>query len=205
VGSKQMIKENDMTRPSETRKVQEVRGVDLAGFGELYIKQGLEESLVVEAEEEMLPLIKTENNEGILKIRVIPGLPWFSFTVPWGITYRLTVKNLDTIRLSGAGRIQGTLAVQELAVNLSGAGSIELAGSTVRQVVNLSGAGSYQARDLASHTAQVTVSGTGSVTVWVQESLDATVSGIGAVDYYGNPQLVSKVSGLGGIHHKGDK
>jgi hypothetical protein len=194
-----------MTRTSESRAVQGIHGVDLAGFGELIIAQGPAEALVVEAEESMLPLIKTDIDDGMLKIRVNPGLSWLSLSVPWGITYRLTVTDLSAVRLSGAGRIKAKLAVQELHVNLSGAGSIEITGTAVHQEVNLSGAGSYQADDLASHNAKVVVSGTGSATIWVQDTLDATISGIGSVDYFGRPNVISKVSGLGAIHHKGDK
>jgi len=115
------------------------------------------------------------------------------------------VTDLDTVRLSGAGRIQAKLATHDFFVNLSGAGSIEICGSATHQVVNLSGAGSYQAQDLACHTARVTVSGKGYASIWVLESLVAAVSGEGVIDYYGHPAVTSKVSDVGAINDKGDK
>jgi len=65
-----------MGRTSETRLIQGIHGVDLTGFGELTITQGTEEALVIEAEESMLPLVKTQVDGGVLVIRVIPGWGW---------------------------------------------------------------------------------------------------------------------------------
>ncbi|MBM4432323.1 MAG: DUF2807 domain-containing protein [Chloroflexi bacterium] len=136
------------------------------------------------------------------------------------IGYRLTVKDLDGLKLAGAGRIEVSalttprldveltgagdisfhaLSAEELHVTLSGAGRVEMAGKVSQQTVSMSGAGQYAASGLESQKARVTVAGAGSASVWAVESLDAVVSGLGSIEYVGNPTVTKSVTGLGGI------
>jgi hypothetical protein len=43
----------------------------------------------------------------------------------------------------------------------------------------------------------VEVSGSGNVTTWVTDSLDARISGMGTISYYGSPQVAFNQSGSG--------
>src|SRR5512142_1150936 len=52
----------------ENREVSEFNAVSLNGAGELTITQGEKESLVIEAENNLLPLIKSQVRNGVLVI-----------------------------------------------------------------------------------------------------------------------------------------
>ncbi len=75
----------------------------------------------------------------------------------------------------------------------------------VAQDIDISGSGEYRAGDLQSETAKIKISGSGDVTLWVIESLDANVSGSGSVNYYGHPQTSLSSSGSGKIKSLGEK
>ena len=92
-----------------------------------------------------------------------------------------------------------------LDVVVSGAGDIELIGKVEVQNVLLSGFGRYQAFDLESQEADVTISGAGGADVWVTEKLAVTISGAGDVNYYGSPTVTPDISGLGRIQSQGEK
>ena len=182
---------------SESRNVSGFQAVSLSGVGNLTIDQNGTESLTVEAEDNLLPYIKTEVQGNRL---VIGSKDNTSLNPTKPINYRLTVKDLNSIDLSGAGKINGTgINTPKLAVNVSGAGDITLAGKADSQDINLSGAGNYHGEDLVSKNVTITTSGAGSAVVQVSDTLDATVSGAGSVRYIGDPQVKQNVSGAGSV------
>jgi hypothetical protein len=197
---------------SESRDVSGFDEVFLAGIGDLNIQQTGTESLTVEAEDNLLPLITTQVAGGRLTIGVKPGT---NIRPTRPIRYQLTAIGLSgagtvsasnltagamTVTTSGAGKTSiAGLSATTLHVTLSGVGDVTISGQTQSQDVTLSGAGSYQAHDLASNSASVRVSGTGSAMVQVRDTLDAHVSGVGSVVYYGNPSVTKDVSGVGSV------
>jgi hypothetical protein len=208
---------------TEERAISGVDGVALTFVGDLRIKQGDEEKLVITADDNVLPLITTEVNDGLLTIgsKSTLGIPVIN-----DLHYDLTVRNLNSLQLSGAGSAQmdelktgdlavgvsgaGNLSIKDLqadrvTANLSGVGNLELGGKADRQTISLSGAGSYSGGDLETGSTDVTLSGLGGATVWATEKLNATISGAGNVEYYGNPDVTSKVSGLGNVTPQGNK
>jgi hypothetical protein len=210
-------------KETEEREISNVNGVALSFVGDLHITQGDEEKLVITGDDNVLPLITTEVRDGLLTIgsKSTLGIPMVT-----ELRYDLTVRDLNSLRLSGAGNAQmdgletgdlavavsgaGNLVVRNLkadrvAANLSGVGNVELSGEADRQAVTLSGAGSYEGSDLETGSADVALSGLGSATVWATESLNATISGAGNIEYYGDPDVDSRISGLGNVSGKGEK
>lgn len=211
---------------TESRNVSNFNAVSLSGVGDLMIAQGETEALTVEAEDNLLPYIKTEVRNGTLSIGVDnrggPTLP----TPTRPVRYNLTVKNLQSVDLSGAGRIQSArLKSDNLKIGISGAGSVtfdqveatsvtstlsgagglKVSGAVTNQSATLSGVGGYDAPELSSKSASVMVSGVGGATVWASESLDVTISGAGSVSYYGNPRVQQSKSGAGSVKSLGTK
>ena len=205
---------------SERRDVGDFDAVTLSGVGNLHIAQTGSESLTIEAEDNILPLLTTEVHGRRL---VFGSEPRARFSPTKPIRYTLTVKDLRDIRISGAGNVEvaalGTpslrlelsgagnmtvtgLAADSLELTLSGAGNATCAGEARDQEARISGAGSYNAEDLTSMTASVTISGTGSAHLRVSERLDARVSGVGSITYRGNPSVRKSVSGVGRISQR---
>ena len=206
---------------SSTREVSSFDSIQVDYPARVIISQGSAESLKVEAEDNLLPGLKTEIKGNELRIyyrsqdgeHVNP-----TKTVTITITVRelnsihfssagelivngLEADNLD-VNLSGAGNVElNEIAVRGLDVNLSGAGSATASGSADDLSLNISGFGDFDGEDLEGKTADVNISGAGSATVWVEEELDATISGAGSVNYYGSPDNVRRqVNGVGGIN-----
>lgn len=209
----------------DVRQVSGFERVSLSSFGTMVIIQGDDEALEIEAQHYVTQRILTTVRNGTLDIGFRGTL--FGEVIPTrGITYRLTVKDLSSITLTGAGRIRcaglttdrleirmtgvGTvdindLEAEELDVLLSGAGSIDVSGEVGDQEVILSSVGEYRASDLRSQTASVRLSGAGRSILWAEDSLQVRISGLGSVEYYGEPDVHSEISGLGRLMELGGK
>jgi hypothetical protein len=201
---------------TEERDVSDFHKVHLSGVGDLIITQGEKESLLIETDDNIIPLIETEVSAERLSIGFRRG---YNFVPTSDIKFYLTVKELDEILLSGAGSIKCEdfdteeleieisgagdidfrLDADLVRVNSSGAGGIEMSGKVDRQEIDLSGAGKYDAEELESRECEITVSGAGSATVNVSQELDVDISGVGGVEYKGSPTVQQNIKGLGAI------
>ena len=210
----------------EKREVESFDKISLKGIGKVIIRQGEEESLEVEARDDMLPSIVTEVEDGKLVI---------SYKTDWSkqviipirpIRFRVTMRTVKLLEILGAGIIEAydietdtlelviksagairvkALAAEALAVAISGAGGTKLSGKVGRQEVTISGVGGHQAGKLESGSCTVTVNGAGGATVWARDALDVSVSGLGGVRYYGDPKVTKSISGLGGVKSMGKR
>lgn len=214
----------------ESREIHDIQKVVLRGYGELIINQGEDESLEIDADEELMDHIKTKVQDGVLRIDVVGD--WLDRITTFfargfesqRIIYYLTVKDLEelyvsgvakvnmdtlstaelTLRLNGAGEIEiNLLNVGRLYAKLPGAGNIKLGGNAELQEVSVSGAGAYSSRKLESKSARVSITGVGKAIVWAVDDLDVSVSGLGSVEYYGKPRVKQSVTGLGNVTAKG--
>ncbi|GAJ20157.1 unnamed protein product, partial [marine sediment metagenome] len=87
---------------TEERDVSGFHKVYLEGIGNLIITQGDEESLVIEADDNIIPLIRADVSGDRLTIGFKRG---YSFIPAAKIKFHLTVIDLDKISISGAGDI----------------------------------------------------------------------------------------------------
>ena len=216
---------------TESREVSNFDRVVLREYGELAITQGERESLTVEADQDILPRIKTEVRDGRLVIGIGGGwLDKLGDALATSLTgkrinYSLTVKKLTGLEIHGAGRVSASnietdrlalrlggagqvniehLTAELLEVDLPGVGKIGLTGQVAEQRIVISGAGNYSAPKLESKKASVDLRGAGKATVWAVEDLDATIRGLGSVEYYGSPSVKQTVSGLGSVTSLGN-
>ena len=182
---------------SESRDVSGFDEVELRGVGNLSINQTGSEFLMVEAQESVLPKIKTE----VVNNRLIIGPePNTSIQTTQPINYTLTVKDLNALKVSGSGDVQAQgISTDELAVTMSGTADVKISGEADSQEIDISGTGDYQAEGLESKEVKVDVGGTGSAIVNVSDELDAKVSGAGSVGYLGDPTVQQDVSGIGEV------
>ena len=182
---------------SEARDVSGFNEVELKGVGNLSLEQTGSESLTVEAEEDVLPKIRTEVEN---KRLIISPERNTSINTTKPINYKLTVKDLNTLEVSGSGNVEAKdINTDELAVTIGGAGDVEIRGSADSQEVEISGSGEYRAGDLESKEATIDVRGSGLATVNVSDELEAEVSGSGSVEYIGDPMVQQEVSGAGEV------
>jgi hypothetical protein len=185
---------------SESRAVSNLWRVKLSGMGNLDVQPGDADVLTVEAEDNLLPYIKTEVQDGLLNISIAPDTN-LAPTLP--ITYHLTMRSLQALELSGVGNaLVEDIHTGAFTARVSGAGNLRVTGQAERQDVQVSGAGTYEATALDSRTATVTVSGAGSARVMVTDLLDAHVTGSGDIEYIGAPAVERHISGVGAIRQR---
>ncbi len=187
---------------TQSRPVSGIDSVLLSGAGELVIEHTGSESLTITAEDNIISELTSEVVGGRLILGVKPGV---SISPDRPILYRLTVREIDEVGISGAGRVAASgVQSDRFDVLLSGAGTIMISGSVSHQTLTLSGAGRYEAQSLTSRTAAVTLSGAGHATIRVSRRIEGVISGAGILEYYGDPEVAVTVSGSGVIRRLGD-
>jgi hypothetical protein len=185
---------------SESRPVSGFTKVDLSGFGDMTIDVNGSESLTIEGDDNILPLIVTEVRGDTLHIGFKDRTPVQRVT---RLSFKLTAKQLEGLTVSGAGDITANnIDTPRMEVATSGAGRISMSGKAAEEAITLTGAGSFEGENLLSETASVRTSGVGRAIVNASKTLDVNISGAGAVEYIGNPQVTKQISGVGSVQQR---
>ncbi len=182
----------------ETRPVSDFTGVDLRAVGEVTIKMGKLESAVVEADDNILPLLKTELVGSQLIIgkrdntKIRTGNP---------IRFIITMTRLENVSISGTGDIKiNGLNSDLVTFDLPGTGSITAHGKVKTLNVSLPGTGTIDCDGLESDTVVADLNGAGEITVSARHSLQAAIAGVGSIKYSGDPTNITRtVTGHGNI------
>lgn len=186
----------------DVRQVASLAGLDVGGAMVVDVKVGPAPSLVVQADANLLPLIRTEADGGTLK--VYAERPIHSHT-PVHITY--TVPHLTDLRAGGSGRVAvAGLDGAPLTVRRSGSGAIQVAGRVASLDAKSSGSGMLDASALHSASATVSMSGSGQVTLGQVRGDFARfdISGSGGLSAAGAVQsLTVRVHGSGSAQLEG--
>ncbi len=140
----------------EERNVSGFSEVSLTNSATLYIENGDEEVLRIEAEDNLLPYLETTVSGDTLVLKTRRGV---SLQPSQPINFYLTVKELDSINVSGSGDVFAPdMQAGKLYLNTSGSGGIQ-AGMLEAKTVDLKTTGSgdietgrVDARDIAVET-----------------------------------------------------
>ncbi len=172
--------------------------------------QGDSESVVIDADDNLLPLVETVVKSGELIIRPVKGVNLAHGTK---IKLRLNARSIDTLTLAGSVDVSaarllsprfkadiagaGSITIQDLksdtvAVSIAGSGRFEVRGDTKAMDVNISGSGDVLTSRLSAQDVKVSIAGTGNAKLWVHNSLSISIAGSGDVEYYGEGTLKDK-------------
>jgi hypothetical protein len=204
----------------DQRKVSGFTGISSSGSFDVKITMGTKESLRLQGDKEAIEEIETVVEKGILKIKNKSRSGWnMNFRREKVIIY-VEAKSLNTITLSGSGKISvnGVVKANRLANNLSGSGSITLSadtreyvaaisgsgeifvkGNADRAQVKISGSGDFEGKNLKTSEAEVHVSGSGNASIFANKTLHAVISGSGNISYGGDAKVSRTKSGSGSI------
>ena len=157
-------------------------------------------SFEIEADDNILPLIKTEVHDGVLTVSSDQ-----SYNSSKAVILRIGVPELNEVISRGAGEVDiSDAAGEKLRLESMGAASFEATGKVKSVEISSTGAGKIDAGKLQAENAKVDVTGAASVEVYASDQLDVKVSGAGSVEYSGNPKTVNKsVAGIGSVNPKG--
>jgi hypothetical protein len=206
--------------------------IKIAGPFDVQITQGNTEGLVMYAPTEIVDRIVTEVSGSVLKIQnkhdnwSSGEKSWWSEKGWWRrhpgkIKVFVTVKDINSVSLSGSGEavfengitanalklrvrgsgdITGKIQVKTLQSSVSGSGNITLSGTAENSIVKVTGSGNFKARDLVTTNSAAHISGSGNAEINANDKLDAAISGSGGVRYMGAVKNINtKKSGSGSI------
>jgi hypothetical protein len=207
---------------SESRQVSNFDSIAFSGSGDVIITQGDAEGIKIEAEDNLIPYIRTEVRGKTLHIYFDPrdlvmvhANKVMRFHVSMkqvvgldlsgsGTIYSesVTTDNLD-INISGSGETTiDNLKADRLAIDISGSGKCKLTGGVTTEKLVISGSGNCNSSALSSKDVTINVSGSGKAMVMAADNLDVSISGSGDVLYSGHPQISQKITGSGKISAK---
>jgi len=192
----------------ENRDLKNFNQIQILGPGEVFIEQGESEGLKIEAENNVLSIIKSNVSNGILELGIKEGVSYWVKT----LKYYISVKDLNSITLNGSSRLEieklkgdklslvingsGNGKVADLTVNdlnlvINGSGRVKIQGETEKQNISIRGSGRYDGEELKSKDCKVDISGSGRVNVFVSNELKGQVVGSGRVWHTGDPKVVN--------------
>lgn len=192
--------------------------ITLSSIGNLHIVQGKQESLTIEAEDNVIDgiLVRVDNKTLYLEQKH----DWWKWPIfRRDIDFYLTVKDITKISVSGVGSIKSdSLKSEDMEIVISGASRVDLkidaktlkseisgvgdiivTGKVNSQKLSVSGAANYNARELESKEADIKLSGASKVQVFVKDKLNIDISGASKLFYRGDPQISQNVSGVGKV------
>ncbi len=200
--------------------IKDVDELKVSGSGKVILKQGDTESLVIEADDNILPHIEVEVDDGELSIHPERNTNLRSKS---GIVYYLTLKEIEEIKLSGvvelesslieakklefelsgATKVKARIKTDTLEIEGSGASKLYLEGETNKQKVEIAGSMHYDAGSLQSEIAEIEVLGASRVTVAVRKKLEVEASGVAVISYKGDPEVTKEISGAASVQKVG--
>lgn len=194
------------------------KDIDASSALNVHLKQSPDYSIRIDAEENLLKLLKvyTEKDRLVIgfrdKVNVSPTRPIEVYisspefrnlegSGACNINTEGGIKGNEVkLSLSGASNADLDLEANKLSVDASGATDIRLKGKVVYFSIDGSGNTTVHAFPLMADNTSVEISGAGDAEVCAAQSLKVDISGAGDVKYKGNPASIKKdVSGAGNI------
>ncbi len=194
---------------TEQRAVSEsFHSIEASNGLDVYISQGNEESIAVQADENLHELIITEVNDGILKITTsknignaaakkvmleVVNIKKIKGTSGSDIFSNTTIaaENLEISANSGSD-IQLSIDAATVNTNASSGSDIKLNGTANNLSAQASSGADIKAKELIVQKVNAKASSGSDVIITVVKELEAIASSGGSVKYFGNPAIISK-------------
>jgi hypothetical protein len=196
----------------EQRAIGRVDSVALDAPAELRVTQGAAETLAVEAEARLLPLLRTRVEAGMLRIDLAG-----SVRTRTPLRVHLTLRTLQRLQSDGAGDVRiGPMRTPRLSIELGGSSSAQVASldadrldlaltgssqlqigrGTARQLrARIDEAAAFDAPDLRTAQAQLQMAGSAQARMHATQHLDAVLSESASLRYSGSPRVTRQTNG----------
>ena len=188
-------------RKSEKRDLPSFNEINATGSFSIEATSQKSVGVEIEADDNILPLVKTEVRNGVLYLKPEKG-----YNSKQGVIVRITVPDLTRIEATGASKFRvDNIKNEHFVVRTTGASNVVVTGKTNDVEISTTGAGEVDTHSLHAARATVKSSGAAKVEVYANEQLDANVSGAGQVAYSGDPKVVNKkTSGAASVTKRED-
>jgi hypothetical protein len=202
----------------ETRDVSGFSEVALSFSGDVFITQGNQFKVEVEADKNVMDVLITEIDGNTLVLKTKNGV-WRNLG---DVNVYITMPDIDRLSIAGSGDMVCESAVKsdEIELAISGSGSLRIANLSAREIsaevtgsgdiivngsgadnaeldATITGSGNIKAEGLAVSEATVKITGSGSAAVNVLKELETKITGSGSVNYKGNPLVNASATGSG--------
>ncbi len=167
-----------VTQELEVRDFDHIR---LGTSGTLYIEQGDDFTLVVEADDNILPLLQIVVDQDVLVLRTEASVRRLQAET---LIYRVTLPALSALDVSSSGDVRmQSLEGESLQIVVSGSGDVTFDKVALRSLsVKINGSGSLTVHDLSAETVFSDISGSGLVNLAGKaETHEVNISGSGDV------------------------
>lgn len=226
IGSLQLTAQNRNTISIEgsgnvitkTVTTQPYNVINVRGSMEVYLEKGKEGTIQVTADDNVQEYILVESDGNTLTISMKGNT---SLRNTKKIKIKVPFENLSELSLSGSGEIEGkdliksdllklslsgsgemqlNLETNSIVSELNGSGEMELTGNTKDFQIKATGSGDLDGKKLTSENAQISITGSGSSSINIKNSLTGEIQGSGSIYYGGNPATNDvKVRGSGKV------
>jgi len=182
---------------------------DLSGFNsialgvsvDVHIMQG-DYKVAVTGPAKAIEQLEIATNKESLAIgtnKKAKGMKWKSEDVDVFVTMP-SIKNLS---IGGSGDIIMEDAFEnqgDMNVSIGGSGDVKLQGSAKMVSINVAGNGDVDAENLKSASCEISIAGSGDVTIGPSKELDVSIAGNGDVKYKGEPKIRKSIVGKGDVN-----
>src|SRR5205085_5931475 len=142
-------------RKTEKRELKSFNAIDTAGAYEIDVTCQKPASFEIEADDNILPLIKTEVRDGILFVG--NDQPYHS-SKP--VTLRITLPDLNSVSSHGAGQLKiADVNSSDLKIESTGAASVHATGRAKSVTISSTGAGEIDTSKLQAQSVKVDATG----------------------------------------------
>lgn len=181
----------------------------------VYVTQADDFSIEVEADENIIDLIRTDIKNGKLRIHAeenigsatkniyvsLPKISELRASSGSHLETKNTIKSNELAVDGSSGAILDIdLIAQELELDASSGANVNIDGQADNADVDVSSGGNINAKDLETKTCTADASSGGNVKIQVSESLVADASSGGNISYSGDPDVEKKKSVSGSVH-----
>jgi len=187
---------------------------------DVYLTEGDDYKIVVEADDNLIPLITTEISNGKLKIGVEQGknigrakakkvhvtykaLTGISASSGADVIGNSVVKSESlTLDSSSGADLEVEIIAKEVYADVSSGADLKISGRAIRLTAEASSGSDLKAKELEVKICKANASSGADITVNVLDELDGKASSGGDIKYYGDPTAVKTKDGASGSVRK---
>ena len=181
---------------------------------DVYLTEGDEFKIVVEADENLLPLIETRIQDGKLKIGTTQNIGRAKAKIVH-VTYKTLTgiyassgadvignsvikSEILTLKSSSGADLEVDIIAKEVYADVSSGAELKISGRAIKLIADASSGSDLKAKDLEVKICKAEASSGADITVNVLEEIEGNASSGGDIRYYGNPTAVKTKGGSSG-------
>ncbi len=202
----------------ETRSISSFSEILTEGVVNVYLSQGSTESVVVEADNNLIPYIITKSDGDKLIIRTKDDLEIDKSTK---MNVYVTLKNITRLENNNVGKLETVnqlrlsslkinnnsvgstkldLKCNDLNVDFNSVGNLTLTGEITKISIEHNGVGNVNAEELSADIVKIDNNGVGNAEVNCNKELYMNLNGVGNISYKGNGVVKEmNISGMGKV------